>query len=170
MGTPTRRLILILIVIVSTVGITGCGSEATTAGAAGIGLGALFQNTLTGAKADLAAREQALIAAYNEGVTLGMRTEDLAKIEKELEWVRKGQAGAATGESLLGVDWNDPSQTGSAIANVIGLGLLVFGGKKYMQTTTKLQKTEAGINKFCGVSEPVTASQLHDIVKDKLMS
>ena len=159
--------IRITVIVVALLLMTGCSSDLGT-GAAGAGIGALFQNTLTGAKHDLNAREEALIEAYNEGVEMGMKEEDLAGIKKELALVRSGRKGIEVGEQFLGLDWNNPKQTSMAFGSLIELGLLVWGGNKLRKTAKELKGTKAGINKFCGVSDPKIAGELHDTVKAKV--
>lgn len=156
-----------LVVTMMVLFVVGCGSE-LGAGAAGVGAGALLQNTIAGAKADLDAREQTLIAAYNEGVAIGMKTEDLESIKKELAIVRQSKMGVEVGEQFLGLDWNDPKQTGMAFSSLMQLGLIIWGGNKLRKTAKELRGTNAGINKFSGLAEPSVASSLHDTVKAKI--
>jgi hypothetical protein len=160
------RKINLICVLSICVCVVGCGSE-VGAGAAGVGLGSALQHTLSGAQRDLEAREAALIKAYNEGVAIGAKQEDLAAIEKELERLRRGQAVVKTGGQLLNTNWSNPRETGLAVTGIFELALLVFGGKKLASTTRKLRNTEEAVNKYCGISEPKEAGILHDIVKMK---
>jgi len=161
-----RSWLLLCVVVLAT---AGCGSEFGAGAAAGTGVGALLQNTITGAKKDLEAREQQLIAAYNEGVAIGMKQEDLDSIKKEIERIRLGRQGVEVGEGLLGLDWKDPKETSGALAALIELGLLVWGGKKLSSTTKKLTATNEGVAKFQGTNSPEIAGQLYDTIKEKLL-
>lgn len=159
-----KKLVTFVVLLLLT---AGCGSEFGTGAAAGTGIGAAFMHTLTGAKADLMAREEALIEAYNEGVEMGMAQEDLDGIKREIEWMRRGQEGVEVGEQFLGLDWENPKQTGLAMGSLIELALIIFGSRKLIQVSRDLKGTKAGVAKFCGISEPEVASKLHDTIKEK---
>lgn len=163
-----RKKTFIFLIAVELLLLSGCSGEMATGTAVGTGVGALLQNTIAGAKADLKVREEALVKAYNEGVTIGMERKDLDAIAKELDWNRKAQQSTEVGEQFLGMNWNDPKQTSMAFGSMIELGLILWGGKKLKQTTAELRGTQAGVNKFCGTHEPIVAAQLHDVVKEKL--
>lgn len=166
------RVITVVMVVIVVMAIplcfTGCGGGFGEGAAAGTGLGAMLQGTITGAKQDLKAREEALIKVYNEGVTIGAEQQELDAIAKELEWVRRGQTGLDTGEKFLDLDWSNPKEAGLAVGGVIQLALLILGGRKLTQTTKELKGTQAGINKFCGTHNATVAGELHDIVKVKV--
>ena len=147
---------------------SGCGSEMATGAAAGVGVGALLQNTIMGAKADLKAQEERLIKTYNEGVTIGAKQEDLDAIAKAIEQNQQMQQGAEAGEQFFSLNWNDPKQTGMAFGNLIELGLIFWGGRKLKRTVAELKGTQAGINKFNGTHDRDVAGQLYDVVKEKL--
>jgi len=165
-----RQVVTMFITIMLVLTLVGCNGGSTTAGATGVGIGALFQNALTGAKRDLKAREEALVAAYNEGVETGMEKESLDQIAKEIERTHVLQAGVKTGEQFLGLDLNNPKQTGLAMGSLVELGLLIWGGTKLRKTVKELGGTKAAVAKFCGTNEPKVASELYDIVKEKTRS
>jgi len=163
-----RNVLLIFIVLATLIlSISGCSSP-IAAGGAGVGIGAALQHTITGAKADLAAREQKLIATYNEGVAIGMKQEELDVIEQQIRDTQLAKETVDTGEQLFGIDWSDPKETGGAIGILTSLALLWFNRRKLKTTTKELVGKTEGINKFCGTSPPEVAGKLHDIVKDKL--
>jgi len=162
-----RKVVTMFVTIMLVLPLVGCNGGTTTAGATGVGLGALFQNVLTGAKHDLKARGEALVVAYNKGVGIGMEQSDLDQIAKEIEQTRVLRAGAEAGGQFLGLDLSNPKQTGLAMGSLIELGLLIWGGNKLRKTVKELGGTKAAVAKFCGTNEPKVAAELYDIVKEK---
>lgn len=159
-----RKVLLFFIMLTTLIlFISGCSSP-LAAGGAGVGIGAALQHTISGAKADLKQREENLIAAYNQGVEIGMEQEELDAIKQQIRDTQLTRQTVEGGEQLLGIDWSDPKQTGGAIGLISTLGLLWLNRKKLKSTTKELTgKTEA-INKFCGTHEPKVAGELHDVV------
>jgi len=162
------KLKLITSIAVLLLWIPGCQSDFGTGAAVGTGAGSLLTHTIAGAKKDLEAREQALIQAYNEGVETGAKEEDLANVEKELEWARRTKEGVEAGEKLLSIDWNNPQEVGLGLGGVIGWALLLLKRRASNVTVKELKGTQAGINKFCGLHDPKVASELYDTVKEKV--
>ena len=160
------RKIMLYVIASLAIWTGGCAEPIANIGI-GAGVGAALSNTFAGAKADLARREQELIARYNQGVDIGMEQRHLDEIEIAINDVRATKQTVETGESLLSVDWQDPK----AVSSVIGLATLTvmgwFNRKKLKAATTDLAGKNAAISKFQGVSSPEVAGQLHEIIKEK---
>ncbi len=163
-----RSVVTMCITIMLVLPLVGCNGGSTTAGVTGVGIGALFQNILTGAKHDLKVQEEALVAAYNAGVEIGMEQSDLDQIAKEIRETQILRAGVETGGQFLGLDWEKPQQTGLAFSSLVELGFLIWGGNKLRKSTKENRGMKAGIAKFSGTHEPAVAGELHNIVKAKV--
>ncbi len=137
----------------------GCGSPAA-AGGAGFAGGLAASKTLEGMQADLAQREAALVEKYNQLVKAGAKAETLEDVRRDIERTQAMQGTVETGKKLLGVDWNDPSQSSRAIGEIGVLAWLLF-------TRRKLFATEAGVTKFMGQADKEIAGKLYDTIKQK---
>lgn len=164
-----KKVLLFFIMLATLVlSISGCSSP-VAAGGAGVGIGAALQHTIAGAKADLKQREENLIAAYNQGVEIGMEQEELDVIKQQIRDTQLTGQSVETGEQLLGVDWSDPKETGGAIGILTSLALLWLNRRKLKNTTKELAGTKAGINKFTGTHDPQIAGELHDTVTKEIV-
>lgn len=138
----------------------GCGSTAANVGA-GAGLGAAISQTLQGADADLARREEKLIALYNAGVEDGMQQENLDEIEKSIYDTRLARQGLDTGKKLFGVDWSDPAQTGGAIGLVSTLAYAFLKRKELVTVSKKYKAAKRGEAAYMRTVRPEEAAKLY---------
>ena len=142
----------------------GCGEPMSNIGL-GAGLGTAVTNTISGAKADLDAREEVLVGLYNQGVEVGMEQEKLSVIAQKIADTRLTKQTIDTGESFLNVDWRDPKQTSGAIG-LLTMTILGWMNRKKLKTVTAdLVGKNKAIQKFEGTSDPAVASKLHDMIK-----
>jgi len=151
----------LLIVFVLLLVASGCGSTAGNVGL-GVGAGGALSNTISGAKADLERKEQALIELYNQGVADGMAAEDLDELRQDIYDTRLGKEAVDTGESFLGVDWNDPKETGGVIG---GLAILAYGiwkRKELAQVTRKYTAHKKVVNNLIVEGTPDDAQKIYD--------
>jgi hypothetical protein len=166
-----KKWILAIVVLVA-LACSGCEDALLVGG--GMAGGAALNNTIEGAKEDLKLREQFLIDLYNQGVEQGESAEKLEEIKQKIVDNRLASESIEGGQSLLGVDWNDPKQTGGAIGLIALLVLKWYDRKKIAQNlelnetlTKKLAAQSEAIGKFEGISDAETAGRLYDIVKEK---
>lgn len=154
-----KCLIAAILSVALLVNCAGCGSSLGAAGA-GMAGGFAASETMKGLEADLARREQELIDRYKAAVEAGAKQETLDKLDSDIQKTQYAREGVTTTKTLLGVDWNDPAQSGSALAKAVILGYAILTGRK-------LKRTKDGVNKFMGISDPDTAGKLHDCLKAK---
>ena len=151
-----------LISIVFVLFLAGCGPDALLVGG-GAAAGGALSNTLQGAEKDLEARELRLIELYNQGVKDGAEVETLEGLKQQIRDTQLTRETVDTGKGLLDIDWTDSKDVGGAAGGLVALAMLWLNRKQKKQITGR----DEAISKFCGTSEPETASKLHDIVKAK---
>lgn len=153
----------IVVVVVMLLALAGCESTTGNIGL-GAGLGGALSNTLAGADADLARREAELIDLYNQGVADGIAVEDLDQLKQAIYDTRLGREAVDTGESLLGVDWNNPKQTGGAIGSLAILAYGIWKRKELAQVTKKYTAHKRAVHTLMVESSPSDAKKIYDDV------
>ena len=141
----------------------GCGSETTAAAAGGLLAGIAGSKTLAGMQADLAAREQSLIAHYNELVEAGSKADTIEDVKKQIVQNQFLQQGAGVVKEAAGTDWSDPAAAGGTIATVLALA---YGLTKRNQ----LNNTVAGVKTFRSKADEATKQQIDQVMLDKKAS
>lgn len=153
-GDKMKIYFTILTWIIAGLCITGCNGE-LLAGGTGLATGLAASETMQGIQKDLAAREAALMARYQEAVESGAQQEVLDKIESQLNNTRYAQESVETTKQALSTDWSDPAAAGGIIG-MLGTLAYAFATKK------KLVRTETGVNKFIAKNDNVTSKALYD--------
>jgi hypothetical protein len=151
---------LVLIAILSCLlFFAGCGAEGTAAGGGVLG-GIALSNTIEGMKADLAKREQALIARYNELVAAGAQAETLEEIKQQIADTVHLREGVETTEHFLGVDWSDPAAAGGAIGILGTLAWSIFSKRKLSQKYVSMKAGQAQLK----LTNPDAEKQLYALI------
>jgi len=125
----------------------------TTGAAIGGGVLGLLSETITGAEKDLARKKADAIAAYNEGVSQGKTVAELDELREDVDEALLLEKGVDTGKKILGVDFSKPDTIALATTGIIELGLLIFGGRKLIQTGKKYSAEKKGIRNALTKSE-----------------
>ena len=152
--------ILLITAILGLVTITaGCGSE-LTAGGAGLLAGFAGSKTLDGIEADLADKEQALIARYNRMVEAGEHADTLAEVRRDIENTVLFRQGTKVTKDALATNWTDPKAAGGAIGTIAALAYAFVKRKE-------LSNTVAGVKAFRAKSANGVKQQLDQSLLDK---
>jgi hypothetical protein len=166
----------ILIVSVMCLFIAGC-STGTGTFAGGAASGAALTQTFAGAKADLDAKQKALLTeqaaivakleASNDDAEKTMLEAQNAALKKKLELVATAQAGIETAEKAVATDWTDLNQTSPWILSAIMAGLTVFTQKKKTSISNLLKAVNEGVEKYKAQAQPAEAQKLYEDVKER---
>ena len=140
-----RKLIVLLAGLLISIG--GCGSPLLDI-SGGAAAGGLLSNTMTGMEKDLEVKEAKLIELYNKGIEAGAQKEYLDQIEKDIYDVRLGKQTVKTGKELLGVDWNDPKETGGAIFSIGALAYAYIKRRGLVEMTKKYKSHKQGAENY----------------------
>jgi hypothetical protein len=140
-----KKIVFVCVLLVFSIGFTGCGSETATGVGIGGGISELLRETIAGADADLARRKAELEVAYAKGVETGIDQEELDEIEKKWNQVVKIEAGKDVGKTLLGFNYEKPES--GDITSLVELGIILLGGKKLNTLRKKYKAEKMGIAK-----------------------
>jgi hypothetical protein len=114
-----------------------------TAGGVGLGVGAGLSETFAGMQADLARREQELIARYNTLHASGAKAEELQDVERQIDQTLQLRAVPETAKRFLGTNWSDPQESAARIGEGLGLLWLIFNRRKLGQKYTAMKAGQA---------------------------
>lgn len=153
------------ILVIAILFVAGCGSPLLDVGS-GVAIGGALSNTITGAEKDLEARETKLIELYNKGVEDGAQEEYLDQIEKKIYDTRLGKQTLSTGKELLGVDWKDPTEAGSAIGLIGTLAYAFIKRKELLAVGKKYKSHKQGAAKFMRENNDGTGKKLYDNIAE----
>lgn len=156
-GKAMKKLIVLLAGLLLSVG--GCGSPLLDIGG-GVAAGSLLSNTMTGMEKDLEVKEAKLIELYNKGVEDGAQKESLDQIEKDIYDTRLAKQTVKTGKELLGVDWNDPKETGGAIFSIGALAYAYIKRRGMAEMSKKYKSHKQGEDRF-KINNPDKAKELY---------
>jgi hypothetical protein len=166
----------ILIISIACLFFAGC-STGTGAFAGGAATGAALSQTFAGAKADLDAKQKALLAeqaaivakleASNDDAEKTMLEAQNAALKKKLELVATAQAGIETAEKAVKTDWTDLNQTSPWIVSAIMAGLTVLTQKKKTSVSNLLKAVNEGVEKYKAQAQPADAQKLYEAVKER---
>lgn len=166
----------IFIISITCLFFAGCSTGAG-AFAGGAATGAALTNTFAGAKADLNARQQALLAEQAEIVAkLEASNDDAEKtvleaqnaaLKKKLELVEAAQAGIKTAQKAVETDWTDPAQTAPWILSAVVAAFGIITQKKKTSIATMLKAVNEGVEKFKAQAQPADAQKLYEAVKER---
>lgn len=154
---------IVLAVCVLLLGASGCGSTAGNIGL-GVGAGGALSNTISGVKADLERKEAELIALYNQGVEDGWQVKELEALRQRIYDTRLGKEAVETSESLLGIDWNNPKQTGGAFGALATLAYAYWKRKELAQITKKYVAHKKVVNNLIIEGKPEEAQEIYEAV------
>jgi len=140
-----RSMMMMLMMAFMMLFTSGCGSEMATGAAIGGGVSELLRETIKGADADFARKKAKVIAAYNAGVERGAMIEELDELARDVDLVIRMEAGKDMGKTFLGFNYTNPRS--GDIATLIELGIILFGGRKLIQTGKKYSAEKKGIAK-----------------------
>jgi len=153
----------------------GCGSTGAFAG--GAATGAALTNTFAGAKADLNAKQQALLTeqaeivakleASNDDAEKAMLEAQNAALKKKLELVQTGQEGLEVVEKGISTDWTNPKETTPWALSGGSLLLAYFLNKKRMSLAQLLQALSEGVEKYKAQAQPAEAQKLYEDIKER---
>lgn len=156
-----KRITFIVIFLFSLPLIQGCGSEMATGAAIGGGFSELLRETVKGADADITRKKVEVIATYNAGVERGASIEELDELKREVDKMVLVEKGVDTGKKILGVDFSKPDTVALATTGLVELALLVFGGRKLIQTGKKYSAEKKGVAKALTGGGVVDASAIY---------
>jgi len=157
-----KKLIVVVILALGVLVFAGgCGSPLLDVGT-GVAVGGALSNTMAGVEKDLEARETKLIELYNKGVEDGAQKEYLDQIEKDIYDTRLGKQTVETGKQLLGMDWNDPKETGGAIGGIVALAYAYIKRKDLVNMTKKYKSHKQGAEKFMRENNDGTGKKLYE--------
>ena len=142
-----KKIVLVIVLLLSIPFIQGCGSETTTGMAVGGGLSELLRETFKGAEADIARKKALAIAAYNEGITQGKTVAELDELSEKVDHMVLVEKGFETSRKFLGVDFSKPETTSLAVTGAIELAMLIWGGRKLLKTQRKYSAEKKGLAK-----------------------
>jgi hypothetical protein len=166
----------ILIISIACLFFAGC-STGTGAFAGGAATGAALSNTFAGAKADLNARQEALLAeqaeivarleSSNDDAEKAMLEAQNAALKKKLELVVSAQAGIEMAEKAVGTDWTDLNQTSPWILSVAAAAFAALTQKKKTSVSNLLKAINEGVEKYKAQAQPADAQKLYEAVKER---
>lgn len=173
-----KIVMLCLVLMVSLLMVSGCGSELGTF-AAGSAVGAL-SGTIAGAEADLERRKQEKLAELEVALveldnvkTEVEKTVAQAKVkalEKKVENLTDIQTGTGIVKAGTKIDWTDPAAIGGYGSTVLTAALAYYFRKKQLREGKKRSAEKAGVRKTIKIlaalpqQEAITAPMVESLI------